>query len=111
MTIEKFSKHLTNVEYPKEKTSWNIAGILEGQNAFYKFDVRGVVRELNNRAYKTGHLNSKADKMVFESKDKWIILDVEELNNHVKKYKIKNLELSDLIKTLEWTMKVSKKQQ
>ena len=92
MIIKKFSKHLSNIEYPKEKTSWNIAGVLEGQNAFYKFDVRGMIKESKDRAYKTGHLNSKADKMVFEFKDKWIILDMEELNNHVKKNKLKNLE-------------------
>ena len=46
--------------------------------------------------------------MVFEFKDKWIILDMEELNNHVKKNKLKNLELSNLIKSLEWTIKISK---
>ena len=40
--IKKFSKHLTAVEYPKQKTSWNIAGIITGQNAFYKFDVEAL---------------------------------------------------------------------
>ena len=106
--VDRFSENLTAIEYPKEKTSWNIAGILKGKNAFYKFDVRGIVKESVNRGYKTGRLNSKADKMVFEFKDKWIILDMEELNNHVKKNKLKNLELSNLIKSLEWTIKISK---
>ena len=106
--VDRFSENLTAIEYPKEKTSWNIAGILKGKNAFYKFDVRGLVKESKNRGYKTGRLNSKADKMVFEFKDKWIILDMEELNNHVKKNKLKNLELSNLIKSLEWTIKISK---
>ena len=40
MIVERFAKKLTAIEYPKEKTSWNIAGIIKGQNAFYKFDVR-----------------------------------------------------------------------
>jgi hypothetical protein len=31
--IERFSKNLTSIEYPKEKTSWNIAGILKDRNA------------------------------------------------------------------------------
>ena len=106
--VKRFSNYLTAIEYPKEKTSWNIAGILKGKNAFYKFDVRGIVKESVNRGYKTGRLNSKADKMVFEFEDKWIILDMEELNNHVKKNKLKNLELSNLIKRLEWTIKISK---
>ena len=40
--VEKFSKYLSQIEYPQEKTSWNIAGIIKGQNAFYKFDVRDM---------------------------------------------------------------------
>jgi hypothetical protein len=40
--LDKFSKNLTSIEYPKSKTSWNIAGIIKGQNAFYKFDVRDM---------------------------------------------------------------------
>ena len=40
--IKKFSKNLNNIEYPKEKCSWNIAGILKGKNAFYKYDVRNM---------------------------------------------------------------------
>ena len=37
--IQRFSKQLEAVEYPKEKTSWYIAGIIKGTNGFYKFDV------------------------------------------------------------------------
>ena len=76
MIIERFSKYLTSIEYPKNKTSWNIAGVLNGKNAFYKFDVRGMMKESENRAYKTGRLNSKADK----------------------------IELKDLISHLEWNI-------
>ena len=35
MIIDRFSKYLTGIEYPKEKTSWNIAGMIKGSNAFY----------------------------------------------------------------------------
>ena len=35
--INRFSKNLKAIEYPKKKTSWNIAGIIKGQNAFFKF--------------------------------------------------------------------------
>ena len=107
--IKKFSEYLTNIEYPKEKTSWNIAGIIKGQNAFYRFDVRGMKRESKNRVYKTGHLNTKADKMVFELKNEWLILDVEEINKYVKNNKLKDLELNDLISKLEWTIFLAKK--
>jgi hypothetical protein len=106
--VNNFSKYLTNIEYPKEKTSWNVAGTIKGQNAFYKFDVRGMIKESENRAYKTGHLNTKADKMVFEFKDQWVILDIEEINKYVKNNKLKDLELNDLISKLEWTIFLTK---
>ena len=104
MILDRFSKYLTAIEYPKQKTSWNIAGILKDKNAFYKFDVRGMIPEPNNRAYKTGRLNTQAEKMVFEFKDRWIILDLKELNGYVKKNQLKDLELNDLIRELEWTI-------
>jgi hypothetical protein len=53
--IERFSKHLTAIEYPKSKTSWNIAGIIKDKNAFYKFDVRDMFNFL------MAHLLKKAD--------------------------------------------------
>lgn len=102
--VERFSKHLTAIEYPKQKTSWNIAGIINGQNAFYKFDVRDLTKVSKDRAYKTGNLNTKADKMVFEFKDKWVILDIEELNKYIKENKKRDLELKDLISKLEWNI-------
>ena len=107
--LERFSNYLTAIEYPKEKTSWNIAGIIKGQNAFYKFDVRNMTKESENRFYKTGYLNTKADKMVFEFNDQWIILDIQELNKYVKNNNIKDLELDDLVSKLEWTIFLSKK--
>jgi hypothetical protein len=106
--INKFSKYLTAIEYPKEKTSWNIAGVLNGQNAFYRFDVKDLIKESNNRGYRTGHLNTKADKMVFEFNNQWVILDIEELNKYVKNNKLKDLELNDLISKLEWTIFLAK---
>jgi hypothetical protein len=108
MIIERFAKYLTNIEYPKEKTSWHIAGIIKGQNAFYKFDVRGRTKESENRAYKTGYLNTQADKMVFEYIDQWIILDIQELNKYIKETSLKDLELNSLLSKLEWTIFLAK---
>ena len=35
MTIlDRFCKYLTAIEYPKEKTSWNVAGIIKGKITF-----------------------------------------------------------------------------
>ena len=46
--------------------------------------------------------------MVFEFNDQWIILDMDELTNYVQKHNLKDLELSDLVDRLEWTIKLPK---
>ena len=108
MIIKRFAENLTAIEYPKEKTSWNIAGILKDKNAFYKFDVRDMQRESENHLFQTGRTDTKADKMVFEFINKWVIIDIEELHNLIKKEKIKEFNLNDLLKKLEWNIIVNK---
>ena len=107
--IENFSKYLTATEYPKEKTSWNIAGIIKGQNAFYRFDVRDMFNLSDGTPAQKGGLDSKADKMVLEFEDKWVILDLEELHQYIKKNKLKKVYVNDLISKLEWNMFIKKK--
>jgi len=107
--LERFSKHLTAIEYPKQKTSWNIAGILKDRNAFYKFDVRDMFELPDGTPAQKGSLDSKADKMVLEFEDKWVILDLEELHQYIKKNKIKKVYVNDLISKLEWTIFLAKK--
>ena len=108
MIVQRFSKHLTAIEYPKEKTSWNIAGILKDKNAFYKYDVRDMFMVNGEKAQK-GRIDSKADKMVLEMEDKWVILDLEELHQYIKKNKLSKVYLNDLISKLEWTIFLAKK--
>ena len=106
--IERFSNYLTTIEYPKSKTSWNIAGIIKGQNAFYKFDVRDMFKLPDGTPAQKGRLDSKADKMVLEMKDKWVILDLEELHQYIKKNKLTKVYVNDLISKLEWTIFLAK---
>ena len=106
--VEKFSKYLSQIETPKEKTSWNIAGVINGQNAFYKFDVRDMFMVNGEKAQK-GRTDTKADKMVLEFEDKWVILDLEELHQYIKKNKLTKVYVNDLISKLEWTIFFNKK--
>jgi hypothetical protein len=108
MIVEKFSKYLENIEYPKLKTSWNIAGIIKGQNAFYKFDVRDMFALPDGTPAQKGRLDSRADKMVLEMEDQWIILDLEELHQYIKKNKLTKVYVNDLISKLEWTIFLAK---
>lgn len=107
--VERFSKHLTAIEYPKEKTSWNIAGIIKGQNAFYRFDVRDMFTLPDKGPVQSGHLNSQAQKMVLEGKKEWLILDLEELHKHICREKKTEVYINDLISDLEWTIFLTKK--
>ena len=109
MILDRFSKYLTAIEYPKEKTSWNIAGIIKDKNAFYRFDVRDMFNLPDGTPAQEGRLNSKADKMVLEIDDKWVILDLEELHQYIKKNKLSKVYLNDLISKLEWTIFLNKK--
>ena len=46
--------------------------------------------------------------MVFEFHTKWVILDIEELHEYIKKHKLKDINLEDLISRLEWNMIIDK---
>jgi len=107
--LERFSKYLTTIEYPKEQASWNIAGIIKGQNAFYKFDVRDMFALPDGTIAQKGRIDSKADKMVLEIKNQWVILDLEELHQYIKKNKLTKVYVNDLISKLEWTIFLDKK--
>lgn len=89
----------------KKEELWDIQGILKGRyNQSYKFDLR----PLKNNS-KFGSLKTKADKMVFDIEDKWVIVDIEELHTYIKEHKLKIVQLEDLISKLEWNIILPKK--
>ena len=51
-----------------------------------------------------GRTNTKADKMVLEIDNRWVILDLEELHQYIKKNKLTKVYVNDLISKLEWTI-------
>ena len=68
-------------------------------NQSFKFDLR----PLKNNA-KGGSFRTKADKMVFDMKDQFIVVDTEELHQYLKENKLKKVYLQDLISKLEWNI-------
>ena len=81
----------------RQKEMWDVEGILHNQK--YKFDLRPIKDN-----YKAGFFKSKADKMVFNTKDQWIILDVEELHGYIKQKDLQNVTLDELISALDWNI-------
>ena len=106
--VKRFSKYLTGIEYPKEKTSWNIAGIIKGKNAYYRFDVRNMFEMPNGEQAQSGRLDSQAQKMVLEGEDNWLILDLEELHEYIRRENKSKVYVNDLISDLEWTIFLAK---
>ncbi len=68
--LKLFKDNLENIEYPSQKKSWDVAGIIKGHNGFYKFDTRPLQKTKEGELGKYSSFNSEADKMVFETKDK-----------------------------------------
>jgi oligoribonuclease NrnB/cAMP/cGMP phosphodiesterase (DHH superfamily) len=87
---------LANLKQRKTEL-WDVEGILHNQK--YKFDLRPI----KNNA-KIGSFKTKADKMVFDIKDQYIIVDIEELHQYLKEKNIKDVHLQDLISKLEWNI-------
>ena len=106
--VKRFSKYLESIEYPESKTSWNIAGIIKGQNAFYKFDVRDMFKLDTKEFAQNFKTNTKADKMVLEMQNQWVVLDLEELIKYGKKNKLTKVYLNDILPKLEWTIFINK---
>lgn len=107
--INRFSQHLTYVDYPKERTSWHISGILPRfSNQVHKYDVRGMRAEDNGHLTKGGSTHSKADKIVFETDKRWLIFDTEEFHRYLYDNKIKIIHLDEMVKNLNKIWVLSK---
>jgi hypothetical protein len=109
MSVADFTKLLKDKKYPKSKEGWDIEGILhKSTNRSYKYDLSPIRKFEDESVGKIGFFKTKADKMVFDFKDQWIILDIEELHEYIKENNVKNLLLDDLLKTLTWNIIVDK---
>ena len=99
--MKKFISKLSDTNLPNEKQKqkelWDIEGVLNNQK--FKFDLRPIK---NNN--KIGSFKTKAGKMVFDIKDQYIIIDVEELHQYLKENNVKEVHLQDLISKLEWNI-------
>lgn len=106
--MKDFLKHIENIRYAtqQEKSNelWDIEGILKNKsNQLLKFDIRPM-SQFNDETGKKVSIKSKADKIVFKKNKNYILVDVEELNNYVKKHKLKKIYLENIVEKLEWNV-------
>ena len=103
--MKNFYKKLKNITLAslkqKKNELWDAEGVLHNQ--LLKFDLRPLKNNI-----KIGSFKSKADKMVFDMKDQFIVVDTEELHQYLKKNKLKEVHLQDLLSKLEWNIVLPK---
>ena len=96
-----FKDKLSNVRVAttnqRKKELWDIEGVLHNQ--LLKFDLRPLKDNAKGGSFKT-----KADKIVYDIKDQYIIVDVEELHQYLKDKKLKKVVLEELISELDWNI-------
>ena len=106
--MDSFLKHLKNIKYPikkqKQKELWDIEGIIKNRsNQSFKFDIRPL-KKIKDQVGKEGSFKSKADKIVFESINSWIIVDTEELHGFLKQKQQKIVSVDKLLSKLDWNI-------
>ena len=111
--MNKFLEHLQNYTLSsnsiKKKELWDVKGILKNKsNEELKFDLRPITKLNENDLGKKGYFESKADKIVFDTIDKWIIVDKEELHNFLKRNKQKIIYLEYILNNFEWNIIIRK---
>lgn len=95
-------------DHQRKTEIWDVEGRLKNGNQIFKFDIRPIKAVSDNRLEKTGYFNTKADKMVFETIDQWIIFDIEELHEYVKTTGKKDFNMDELLKDLSWNLVLNK---
>jgi|TARA_R100000482_G_C5061193_1_gene117158 ATP-dependent protease HslVU (ClpYQ) ATPase subunit len=108
-----FIKQLDEVRHATKKQineeHWHVEGIIKSKsNQKFKFDLSPIIKFEENDYGKVGYFNSKSDKIVFDFKENWILIDTEELIEYVKETQKKDIDLNDLLDDLSWNIILSK---
>tara|TARA_R110000772_G_scaffold252620_1_gene368075 strand:+ start:308 stop:652 length:345 start_codon:yes stop_codon:yes gene_type:complete len=95
-------------EEQKEKEIWDVEGRLKNGNQSFKFDIRPLKAINNDRSEKIGYFNTKADKIVFEAINQWIIFDTKELHEHIEFTGKRDFNIQELLNNLTWNLIINK---
>jgi hypothetical protein len=107
MNIKFVNEYLINITW-HENNSYQVEGLLEQSNQYYKFDIR-FLNDFNDKKGKLISSTSKADKVLFEDDKNWILVDTQELIKHMKQFNLKEVKLEELINNIDWNIILPKK--
>lgn len=107
MNIKFVKEYLTNVKW-SDNNQWQVEGLLEQSNQYYKFDI-SFLKDFTGKKGKLINSKSEADKVLFENDQNWILIDTQELIKYMKDYSLKEVKLEELIKNIDWNIILPKK--
>jgi len=108
MNIKFVNECLTNITW-HENSSYQVDGLLQQSNQYYKFDIRNLNDFPEDKKGKIINSKSQADKVLFEDNQNWILVDTQELIKYMKEHSLKEVKLEELIKSIEWNIILPKK--
>ena len=108
MNIKFVNECLTNIIW-HENSSYQVDGLLQQSNQYYKFDIRYLNDFPEDKKGKLINSKSQADKVLFEDDENWILVDTQELIKYMKEHSLKEIKLEELIKSIEWNIILPKK--
>lgn len=108
-STKRFSEYLTDIKWPTLyqciNEGWNVSGIIKNRsNEHLKFDTRPMQPVIDSRVKKNVTLKSLADKVVFETQNKWLLIDTKEFYKYMEKNNKKETNIEELEKELEWNI-------
>jgi len=109
--MKSFLNYLTEINLPNEEQQknefWDVEGRLKNKNQSFKFDIRPL-QPSKDKLEKIGYFNSKADKIVFEATNQWILFDTEELHEYIKSTDKRDFNIQELLNNLSWNLIIDK---
>jgi hypothetical protein len=106
--ISNIEKPVFATEKQRRNEIWDVEGRLKNGNQTFKFDIRPIKPVNNDKSEKIGYFNTKADKIVFEALDHWIIFDTEELHEYIESGEKRDFNVDELLKNLDWNLIIHK---
>jgi len=108
-----FKDQLIDIKYANKKQikeeHWHIEGILKSKsNQKFKFDLSPIIKFKEEDYGKVGHFKSKADKIVFDFENTWVLIDTEELHEYIKETNKIDLDINELLQELSWNIILDK---